>query len=57
MPEKNEIIISGEFGRKLEKLVPAEVLFAARDDMQKAIPALAKDPTMTQSIERAIGPG
>jgi DNA modification methylase len=54
MPENNEIIVSGEFGRKLEELVPAEVLFAARDDMQKAIPALAKDPTMTQSIERAI---
>jgi modification methylase len=54
MAEKNEIIASGESGRRLEELVPAEVLLAVHDDMQKAIPALAKSPAMTQTIERAI---
>jgi len=54
MTEKKEIITSGEFGRMLGDLVPAEVLLAAQDDMQKAIPALAKDLAATKAIERAI---
>ena len=54
MAEKNEIIASGESGRRLEELVPAEVLLAVHDDMQKAIPALAKSTAMTETIERAI---
>lgn len=53
MTGKNEIIESGEFGRNIDELVPAEVLLAARDDIQKAIPALAKDLVATLSIERA----
>ncbi|MEI8003076.1 MAG: site-specific DNA-methyltransferase [Methanothrix sp.] len=54
MTEKKEIIVSGEFGRMLGDLVPAEVLLAAQDDMQKAIPALAKDLAATKAIEKAI---
>jgi len=54
MTGMNEMIASGESGRILDELVPAEVLFAARDDMQKAIPAIAKNIMATQSIERAI---
>ena len=50
MAEKKEIITSGESGRKLEEQVPAEVLLAVHDDMQKAIPALAKSPAMTETI-------
>lgn len=38
----------------LDELVPSEVLDAARGDIQRAIPALAKDPCMVQAIERAI---
>lgn len=53
MKGRIEAIASGEVGRNLDELVPAEVLLAARDDIQKAIPALAKDPAATGSIERA----
>ncbi len=38
----------------LDELVPAEVLDAARGNIQRAIPALAKDPCMVQAIESAI---
>jgi hypothetical protein len=54
MTGKSEVIASGEFGRNIDELVPAEVQLAARDDIQKAIPALAKDPAATGSIEWAI---
>jgi hypothetical protein len=53
MTGRNEVIESGEISRNLDELVPAKVLLAARDDIQKAIPALAKDPVATRSIERA----
>jgi len=53
MTGRIESIASGEVGRNLDELVPAEVLLAARDDIQKAIPALAKDIAATGSIERA----
>jgi DNA modification methylase len=54
MEENDEIISAGESGRKLEEMVPANVLMAARDDIQRAIPALAKDAAATEAIERAV---
>ncbi len=54
MAEKIAIISSSGEGRELEELVPVEVLDAARDDIQRAIPAQAKDSCMVQAIERAI---
>lgn len=35
-------------------MVPADVFDAARENIQKAIPALAKNPSMVQAIEKAI---
>jgi DNA modification methylase len=52
MAEKSVIITSCEERRDLKD--PAEVLKMAQDDIQRAIPALAKDLCMTQEIERAI---
>jgi len=54
MDENSEIIFSGESGKKLEQLVPAQILLAAQNDIQRAIPALAKDVAATETIERAI---
>jgi modification methylase len=54
MEENDEVISSGESGRKLEELVPDNVLMAAHDDIQRAIPALAKDAAATEAIERAV---
>jgi len=54
MAEKSVIITSCEETRDLKELVPAEVLKMAQGDIQRAIPALAKDLCMTQEIERAI---
>jgi DNA modification methylase len=54
MVEKNIIISSCEERRNLEDLVPADVLDAARENIQKAVPALAKNPSMVQAIEKAI---
>lgn len=56
MAEKIAIISSSGERRRLEELVPAEVLDAARDDIQRAIPALAKDPySSIQEHCRKIG--
>ena len=54
MTERVAIITSPSEGKGLDELVPSDVLDAARCDIQKAIPALAKDLSMVQSIERAI---
>jgi len=54
MVEKSVIISSCEEKRDLEGLVPPEVLQVSRDDIQRAIPALAKDPNKVQAIEKAI---
>ena len=54
MTEKVAIISSPGEGKGLDELVPSDVLDAARCDIQKAIPALAKDLSMVQSIESAI---
>jgi DNA modification methylase len=54
MTEKVAIISSPGEGKGLDELVPPDVLDAAHCDIQKAIPALAKDLSMVQSIERAI---
>jgi DNA modification methylase len=54
MVEKNIIISSCEERRNLEDLVPADVLDAARENIQKAVPALAKNPSIVQAIEKAI---
>jgi hypothetical protein len=51
MAEKSVIISSCEEKRDLEGLVPSEVLQASRDDIQRAIPALAKDPNKVQAAE------
>jgi modification methylase len=54
MAEKSIIITSCEDRRDLKDLVPTEVLEAARHDIQRAIPALAKDPSVAEMTERAI---
>lgn len=51
MAEKSVIFSSCEEKRDLEGLVPSEVLQASRDDIQRAIPALAKDPNKVQAAE------
>jgi len=38
----------------LEAVVPPEILEAVRQEQQKAIPALAKDPALLDAIKRAI---
>ncbi|MGB4086863.1 DNA-methyltransferase [Methanothrix sp.] len=54
MTERIAIISSPGEGKGLDELVPSDVLDAARGDIQKAIPALARDQSKVQSIERAI---
>jgi len=54
MAEKSVIITSCEDRRDIKDLVPAEVLEMARHDIQRAIPALAKDPSVAEMTERAI---
>ncbi len=54
MPEKIVVVTSRDDKQDLESLVPHEVISAAQTNVQKAIPSLAKDATMTQAIENAI---
>jgi DNA modification methylase len=51
---KTAVISSYDHGRGLEELVPREVLDLARNENQKAIPALAKNAEMVHAIEAAI---
>ena len=54
MAEKSIVITSCEDHRDLKDLIPTEVLEIASHDIQRAVPALAKDPRVAEMMERAI---
>lgn len=54
MPEKIVMISSGGDKRDLEELVPPEIFVPTQKDVQKAIPALAKNTQKIQAIEAVV---